>query len=78
MSRKTEALLHYGYSIFMGTSAVPNTGVGVWDKADAFKRLAAIADFMKFVDDKQKVRITFEYDPDYPTALLITEATLKL
>ena len=78
MNRKTETLLHYGYSIFMGTSAAPNTGVGVWDKADAFKRLAAIADFMKFVDDKQKVRITFEYDPDYPTALLITEATLKL
>lgn len=33
---------------------------------------------MNFVDDTKKIWITFEHDPDYPTALLLTEAKLKV
>ena len=53
-------------------------GTGIWNKEEAFVRLGSLPDFMKFVDSTKKARIIFEYDPDYPKALLITRADLAV
>lgn len=74
---KNEVLAHYGYSK-EALRKEGETGTGIWDKEEAFMRLDSLPEFMKFVDDTKKVRVIFEYDPDYPKALLITEATLKV
>lgn len=70
------ALSHYGHDQ-IETLEAP-FGIGVWPREEALERIKALPDFMKFADDTKKVRITFEYDPDFPKALLITEATLKV
>lgn len=55
----------------------PGVTVGFWPREKAMERLKSLPNFMNFVDDTKKVRITFEYDPDYPTALLLVEAEMK-
>ena len=52
-------------------------GIGVWRKEEAFQKLGDIGAFMRFVDHKAKARIEFNYDPDFPAALLITHAATK-
>lgn len=71
-----EVLEHYGYK----PEDVHRNGVGcgVWRREEAFCKLNDLGDFMSFVNDKEKARIEFNYDPDYPAALLVTYATLKV
>jgi hypothetical protein len=62
---------HYGHE----NEVVPGNGVGygIWEREDALQRLAGIKDFIKFLDPNKKIRIVFEYDPDFSMALLLTE-----
>ena len=71
-----EVLEHYGYK----PEDVHNNGVGcgVWRKEEAFQKLGSIKEFMLAVDEKEKARIEFNYDPDFPAALLVTYVTLKV
>lgn len=70
-----QALMHYGHDLDELETKDPE--IGTWPKEKAMERLKSLPDFMDFVDDTKKVRITFEYDPDYPTALLLVEASMK-
>lgn len=70
-----QALMHYGHDLDELETKDPE--IGTWPKEKAMERLKSLPDFMDFVDDAKKVRITFEYDPDYPTALLLVEARMK-
>lgn len=83
MSEKTfgkptvdEVLEHYGYK--PEDTHCNNVGIGVWRREEAFQRLGKVEAFMRFVDDKKKARIEFNYDPDFPAALLVTYATTKM
>lgn len=67
-----EILAHYGYA----PDVVKTCGMGIWAREDAFERLEYMPDFMKYVDTKKKARIEFNYDPDFPAAVLVTKATL--
>ena len=69
------ALEHYGHDLDELETRDPQ--IGTWPIEKAMERLKSLPDFMDFVDDTKKVRITFEYDPDYPTALLLVEASMK-
>lgn len=72
-----EVLAHYGYSM-EELRKEGEVGTGIWNKEEAFVRLGSLPDFMKFVDSTKKARIIFEYDPDYPKALLIARADLAV
>lgn len=69
------ALEHYGHDLSELETRDPE--IGTWPKEKAMEQLKSLPSFMDFVDDTKKVRITFEYDPDYPTALLLVEAKMK-
>lgn len=70
-----QALMHYGHDL--DELETKDYEIGTWPKESAIERLKSLPGFMGFVDDTKKVRITFEYDPDYPTALLLVEASMK-
>lgn len=70
-----EVLKHYGYK--PEEVHCNGVGIGVWRKEEAFQKLGDIGAFMRFVDHKAKARIEFNYDPDFPAALLITHAAMK-
>lgn len=70
-----EVLKHYGYK--PEEVRCNGVGIGVWRKEEAFQKLGDIGAFMRFVDHKAKARIEFNYDPDFPAALLITHAATK-
>ena len=69
-----EILEHYGYK----PDIVRTCGVGIWAKEDALQRLEYLPDFIKYVNAKEKARIEFNYDPDFPAAVLITKAALTV
>lgn len=83
MNKQTEApwpaedeiLQHYGYA----HADVHRNGVGVgyWKREEALARFAEQPEELKYLSDKKKIRIVFEYDPDFPVALHICYATLK-
>ena len=58
-----QALMHYGHDLDELETKDPE--IGTWPKESGF------------VDDTKKVRITFEYDPDYPIALFLAEVEMK-
>ena len=70
-----EVLKHYGYK--PEEVRCNGVGIGVWRKEEAFQKLGDIGAFMRFVDHKAKARIEFNYDPDFPAALLIAHAATK-
>ena len=70
-----EVLEHYGHK--PEDVRCDGVGIGVWRREEAFQKLGEIGAFVRFVDHKAKARIEFNYDPDFPAALLITHATTK-
>lgn len=71
-----EVLEHYGYK--PKDFHRNGVGIGVWRREEAFQRLNSLGEFMGFVNEKEKARIEFNYDPDFPAALLVTYVTLKV
>lgn len=66
---------HYGYDM---EKIHAEGGFGIWPREKAFENLKGIADFVKFVDKNKKARIVFEYDPDFPAAVITTAVTLNV
>ena len=64
---REEIFRHYGYP-----EDTPDKGIAVgnWEKDDAFERLAFLPELIPYLDKSKKVKIIFDYDPDYPRALL--------
>lgn len=58
---------HYGYDNNDKTHAV-----GMWLNDDTvFQKLRELSDVVeRFSDPRKKIRIIFDYDPDFPRALL--------
>lgn len=69
-----EVLKHYGYK--PEEIHCNGIGIGVWRKEEAFQKLGEIGAVVRFIDHKAKARIEFNYDPDFPAALLITNGTI--
>lgn len=70
-----EILHHYGHD--PGGFAKGKRGKGIWEKERAFEQLESVPYFLKLVDKTKKIRIEFDYDPDFPAALIVTDCTLK-
>lgn len=64
---REEVLLHFGYP-----KDTPEKGVGIgrWEKSKAFEKLANLPGLIPYLDKNKKIRIVFDYDPDFPRALL--------
>lgn len=57
---------HYGYEYDN-----PLHGVGLWSNETVIKRLENLSSLVEqYAYGKQKVKIIFDYDPDFPRALL--------
>lgn len=69
-----EVLKHYGYK--PEEIHCNGIGIGVWRKEETFQKLGEIGAVVRFIDHKAKARIEFNYDPDFPAALLITNGTI--
>lgn len=64
---REEIFRHYGYPKDTHDKGI---AVGNWEKDDAFERLAFLPELIPYLDKSKKVKIIFDYDPDYPRALL--------
>lgn len=67
MSNTKDALKHYGYP---EDTPDKDVGIGLWDKSDALDRLAKLPEMLPHLDGNKKIRVVFDYDPDFPKALL--------
>lgn len=58
---------HFGYSV---DELAPTRGF--WENnGEVLKRLSGVQEALeKFRDPKKKIRVIFDYDPDYPRALV--------
>lgn len=46
---------------------------GIWRREEALERLKKLPELLPYLNPKRKIRITFDYDPDFPFALFTTE-----
>ena len=78
-SCKEKALAHFGYD---RSGVAP--AIGIWpNDGDALIRLGRLPEVLRLHQaEKKKIRIVFDYDPDFPKALLqiwgLELATLSL
>lgn len=62
-----EVLRHFGYPEDTQEKGV---GIGCWEKGTVFERFANLPELIPYLDKNKKIRIVFDYDPDFPRALL--------
>ena len=67
-----EVLRHFGYSEDTQEKGV---GIGCWEKSTVFERFAKLPELIPYLDKNKKIRIVFDYDPDFPRALLQVTGT---
>lgn len=67
MPNTKDTLKHYGYP---EDTPDKDVGIGLWDKSDALDRLAKLPEMIPYLDGNKKIRVVFDYDPDFPKALL--------
>ena len=70
-----EVYRHYGYD--PAEFDRPGVGHGLWPRERALEMFAKQPEELQYLSDKKKIRVVFAYDPDFPVALHITDATLK-
>ena len=72
-AEKEEALKHFGYPADWASDTC--RGVYYWKNKEenVFDRLAKMDVLVPHMDKTKRVRVRFEYDPDYPIALFIVE-----
>ena len=71
-----EVLAHYGYPEDLSQQK-PGITFGYAKPDKAFGWLEQMKDFVPYMDRTKKVRVAFEYDPDFPMALLVIEGMKK-
>lgn len=64
---RKELLLHFGYPKDTQEKGV---AVGCWEMSEALDNLASLPGLLPYLDKNKKIRIVFDYDPDFPRALL--------
>ena len=64
---REELLLHFGCPKDTQEKGV---AVGCWEQSEAFDKLASLPGLLPYLDQNKKIRIVFDYDPDFPRALL--------
>lgn len=67
-----EVLRHFGYPEDTQEKGV---GIGCWEKSKIFNNLADLPELIPYLDKNKKIRIVFDYDPDFPRALLQVTGT---
>lgn len=72
-AEKEAALVHFGYPADWALDTCSH--VAYWKNADnnVFDRWAKIGGLAPFMKKDERVRVRFEYDPNYPIALFIIE-----
>lgn len=71
MSRK-KVLEHYGYE----DTKERNVAMGFWKTETVPERIRSLSDALNgTLDFEKKIRVIFEYDPDFPRAYLRIEGT---
>ena len=72
-AEKEAALIHFGYPADWASDTCSH--VAYWKNADnnVFDRWAKIGGLAPFMKKDERVRVRFEYDPNYPIALFIIE-----
>lgn len=72
-AEKEAALIHFGYPADWASDTCSH--VAYWKNAgnNVFDRLAKMDVLVPHMDKTKRVRVRFEYDPDYPIALFIVE-----
>ena len=63
-----EVFAHFGYD----HAKTPGVGSGCWpnDGKTIMRHLRALPEILeKYTDPKKKIRVVFDYDPDFPRAL---------
>ncbi len=74
MSRE-KVLEHYGYE----DTQEAHVAMGFWAKETVPERIGKLSDALKkTLDFNKKVRVIFEYDPDFPRAYLRIEGTKEI
>ncbi len=74
MSREA-VLEHYGYEDIQE----PHVAMGFWTKGSVPGRIENLSDALtKVLDFKKRIRVIFEYDPDFPRAYLRIEGTKEV
>lgn len=71
---KNEVFAHYGKEYVERNGL----GYGLWPKEDALENLKGIPELVPYLDGKRKIRITFDYDPDFPVALFTSEGAKEM
>jgi len=68
---EAEILRHYGYDpAKFAADEKAGMGCGFWNRDNALQRLKALPDVIQYLDPNKKIRIVFEYDPDFPAAMI--------
>jgi hypothetical protein len=71
MSRE-KVLEHYGYN----DTKEMHVAMGFWPKESVLENIKHLSEgLLSVLDLKKKVRVIFEYDPDFPRAYLRIEGT---
>lgn len=73
-TNKNEVFAHYGKEY----AECNGLGYGLWPKEDALENLKHVPELVPYLDGKRKIRITFDYDPDFPVALFTSEGTKEM
>lgn len=76
MSLEGKTLEHFGYSEDLSQKK-PGITIGYARPDKAFGWLEQLKDLVPYMDRAKKVRVAFEYDPDFPMALLVIEGMKK-
>ena len=76
MSLEGKILGHFGYPKDLSRQK-PGITIGYAGPDKAFRWLEQLKDLAPYMDRTKKVRVAFEYDPDFPMALLVIEGMKK-
>ena len=76
MNLEGKILGHFGYPEDLSQQK-PGITFGYAKPDKAFGWLEQMKDFVPYMDRTKKVRVAFEYDPDFPMALLVIEGMKK-
>ena len=66
---REEVFAHYGKTC----PKENGFGYGLWPREEAMEKLKKLPELLPKKKTKREIRITFDYDPDFPFALFTTE-----
>ena len=72
---RAKVMEHYGYK----DTQEAHVAMGFWKKESVPERIGLLSEgLLSALDFKKKIRVIFEYDPDFPRAYLRVEGTKEV